>query len=269
MKQLIKQLLFYFLSLISISLPQTLSSYSYAKIKFNFFDYSNKSILEQIRRGSSSSIRSARTYSILFRAPTECFQEALKNEKPAKIFERYWLYEFPGFIEFIKTLSGYEEHIQEIHKKLSDRGKFIDFWAKLLVANSPSNVCEVIQQMANELAQKKRIKKSNNRSIQTDHNQTSPSKLTKETTTTLSASKPVVHNQTERISKKDEQINLTHNAAGIIKLAGIDQEKFEQFNGSKEQNELHRQMYTYADKYGQKILAIYTMHGNIARAIGR
>jgi len=54
----------------------------------------------------------------------------------------------------------------------------------------------------------------------------------------------------------------------FIKLTGIDQKEFKQFNGSQEQNELHQQMYTYADIHGQEIAAINTMHGKIACAMG-
>ena len=163
MRQLVKQLLFYFLSLIFL-LPHTLSCYNYNKapqVKLDVALYPNNS--RKINLSHGYSIRSARqtsTYFILFRTPAEWFQVSFQNEKPAIILENYWLYEFPGFRKFIKTFPDYEEHIQKIHKKLLNRWRIVHYSGKIFVANSPSNAQKFIQQMADKLAQDK--KKTNN-----------------------------------------------------------------------------------------------------------
>ena len=119
MKRLIKSLFLF--SLISLSLSQTIFSHNYNKTPQAKLDVNicpNNSRKTNLSCGCSiKSIRQILTYSELFSTPTECFQEAFQNEKPAIIFESYWLYEFPEFREYIKTLHDYKEHIQGIHKK--------------------------------------------------------------------------------------------------------------------------------------------------------
>ena len=128
MRQLVKQLLFYFLSLISISLPQTLSSYNYDKISqvsLTFTNPTNNYISSgRARNGFSCSIRPSRqtpTYSDWLNAPVECsntspdlsnasvewFQEYFHGINPAKILKEYKRYQLPGFRAFNKKYNKY------------------------------------------------------------------------------------------------------------------------------------------------------------------
>ncbi len=176
MRQLIKQLIFYFLSLTSILLPQVLSSCNYDETKpsshlyygisqeeLNFSDSSNNSsfpnnpkIKVKVLVHDNSLEIAHQTWVVFSKAPAEYFQKHFQDIKPAKTLTYYDYYEFPGFIEYIKTLPCYKEHIEVAHNILSDRWRIIHWPAKFF-SGTKSSVKEIIQQMYNDLVQEKKI----------------------------------------------------------------------------------------------------------------
>ncbi len=171
MKQLIKQLFFYFLSLISISLPQTLSSYSRAKVlqaKIHFSDSNNSRTKTLFRNPSYHSFESSHQTDLVYsHAPAIYFQKRFQDIKPAKILTYFDYYKYPGFIEFIKTLPRYKEHIEVAHNILSDRWWIIDFPAKFF-SGTKSSVKEIIQQLYDEVQKEKIHQLSSLDSLDTD-----------------------------------------------------------------------------------------------------
>ena len=169
MNQLIKQL-FYFLSLISISLPQTLSSYNYKPSSHRYYETPEVEVTWSASSNNSkkntkppdhlrdrSHGRKVAKNKRLDRESAEYFQQRSKNEKPAKIFKRYQDYKVPVFREYIKTLPGFKKHIQKVHKELSGRWWITHRLAKIFVASSPSHVKEHIQQLYDESMQDEQL----------------------------------------------------------------------------------------------------------------
>jgi len=147
-------------------------SYPYNKIPqamLTFTSQTNNGISSgRVRNGFSCAIRPSRqapTYSEwsndsvehsnflpeLSDASAEWVQEYFQGVEPAKIFREYKRYKFPGFRVFIKTLVFYKKHIEEQHKTLLKRSRFVHCFAKFF--NTPSYAKKFIQQMYNELVQ--------------------------------------------------------------------------------------------------------------------
>ena len=172
MRQLIKRLLFYFLLLNSISLPQVLASrscsetkpfshpyYGISQAELNFSDSLNNSrtkVKVRVRYPSYRPFESSHQT----HAPAKYFQKHFQDIKPAKILTYFNYYEFLGFREFIKTLPGYKEHIEVAHNILSSRWRIIDWTAKFF-PGTKSSAKEIIKKMYNELEQEKKINQLN------------------------------------------------------------------------------------------------------------
>lgn len=129
--------------LIFLLLPQILVSYNYNEILQGSFFHNEDKTRQVIFSFFGQTDNSRRTdpsfdYKIRFvqlipapidsipvcqHTSAEWFKQSFRYMKPSKILENHLLYKFSGFRAFIKTLSGYKEHIQKVKKKLLDRKK--------------------------------------------------------------------------------------------------------------------------------------------------